>query len=193
MGISVPFAIPCLDEMEVEAEDSPELLDFLHQLQGFLDNVIAQMTSAMSAAEQAQGEAAASEAQAAEAQAAAAAATEAADALKLERDALLAEVQPLRTAAIAAAKAQASKLVPGVGLDACEDLAAVRRAVVAAKIPALAKASDAQIEGAWSVLVAGMDAAEPTPVGAPSPGFMAPTAPVPPTTAPASRSRALLS
>src|SRR5690606_11802005 len=129
MGISVPFAIPCLDEMEVEAEDSPELLDFLHQLQGFLDNVIAQMTSAMSAAEQAQGEAAASEAQAAEAQAAAAAATEAADALKLERDALLAEVQPLRTAAIAAAKAQASKLVPGVGLDACEDLAAVRRAV----------------------------------------------------------------
>lgn len=190
-GITVPFAIPCLDEMEVEAEDSPELLDFLHQLQGFLDNVIAQMSSAMGAAETAQGEAAAAEAQAAEAQAAAGAAQEVADSLTRERDALLAEVKPLRVAAVASAKVSAAKVAPGVSFDACEDLAAVRRAAVAAKIPALAQASDAQIEGAWSVLVAGLDAAV-DPSGDPSPGFMnlgnPPVNPNPP----ASRSRTLL-
>jgi hypothetical protein len=155
------------------------------------------MSQAMSGAEQAQGEAAAATEQAAAAATEAGAAQEAMDALTRERDALVAEVRPLRLAAVAAAKTIAAKLSPSVGLDACEDLASVRRAVVAARLPELAQASDDAILGAWTGLTRGLDSAD---SGAshgapaahvPTPGFMAPPV-APGSNAVASKSRALL-
>lgn len=193
-GFSCPVPVPCFDE-EMEATDGPELMEFFQGLQGLISTLMEKLMAAEQTAESAQGEAAAAQAQATEAQAAATEAQEAMDSIKSERDALLAEVAPLRAAAIKSAKDTAAKLAPSVGLDACEDLISIRRAAVAAKIPALAQASDAQIEGAWSVLVAGLDSGEPPAApAAPSPGFMNPPDNGNPNTpaAPASRSRAML-
>jgi hypothetical protein len=163
--------VPCLDQMEVEAEDSPELMEFLTKLSEFLANMVESMAGMEAAAETATGEAVAQEAAATEAQATAVQAQEAVDSLTQERDALLAEVKPLRESALTAAKAKAAALAPTVGLDACETLTAVQRAVVAAKLPALAEASDAVIEGAWAVMSVSDSAPAPAP-DAPSPSFM---------------------
>lgn len=172
-GIALGVAVPFLDEMEVEVEDNPDaLLEFFSGMQSLISALLAKMAESEGAMEVAQGEAAAAGEQAAAAETAATEAVAAADALTSERDALLAEVKPLRVAAIAAAKDLAAKVSPGVGLDAAEDLATVRRAAVSAKIPALAQASDAVIEGAWSVLVQGLDAASVAGAAAPSANFM---------------------
>ena len=175
-GFSPGVAIPFLDEMPVEGEDSPELImEFLGGMQSLIAALMEKAAAGEGAAEVAQGEAAAAGEQAAAAQTVATEAVAAADALTIERDALLAEVEPLRKAAIVAAKDIAAKVSPGVGLDAAEDLPAIRRAAVAAKIPALADATDGVIEGAWSVMVVGLDAAPIVP-GTPAPVAVAPSA-----------------
>lgn len=179
-GFDPGVAIPFLDELEVEAADGPDmLLDFLAGLQTLITALTAQAATAEGAAEVAQGEAqvaqgaaAAAGEQVATAEGVATEAVAAADALTVERDALLAEVAPLRVAAIAGVKATAAKVAPGVGLDAADSIPAIRRAAVVARLPGLAQATDATIDGAWAVLVQGLDGAD---APGPSPGFMSGT------------------
>ncbi len=193
-GFTPTVAVPFLDEMEVEATDAPEFMAFLQGLQELISAMLASATDATAIADAATGEVAASEVKVAEAEQKAVEAMEAKDSAVSERDALLIEVKPLRAEAVKNAKEYAKRISPTVGLDSIDDLAAVRRAVVVAKIPALAQANDSVIEGAWTTLVMSATDSAPVVVTAPSGQFMNPNPTNSPTgdAAVTSKSRALL-
>lgn len=177
-----PWEIPVFDEMEVEEEDSPELVQLLTRMSEMFAMMAQEMAASQSqaaeageAAEAAEGQAAAAQEMATTAEADKTAAMQAADELRAEVAKLVAEVAPLRAKALEGLKAQAAKLAPGVGLDAAEDAASVRRAAVAARLgdeyADAEKHSEATINGAWAVLSKGVTAED---SAAPSDGFMAP-------------------
>lgn len=191
-------AVPCFDA-EMDASDGDMMMEFLGGMQSLISSLMERAAMAESDAEKAMGEKEMMAEKVVEVEKEKADMTEAMDSLTAERDALAAEVAPLRVAALETEKTTAAKVAPGVVLDACDSIADVRKAAVVAKLPHFADASDAKIEGAWSVLVAALDST-PEPAESsdkldakPSPNFMAVADEAPaPTVSAGERARKLL-